>query len=128
VEIAIVIIVAVFVFGIIRRRNRGLSRTEIADLKQRIRKLEERANTQFVATPGDPRLKENWEYMTALKKPGEEFFTFTFFTKEGISHTQSDMADEAVDRLTKEGWHINGQTFNNQGMSWQLERPKPKSE
>ncbi len=126
--IIVLLIGAGLFFSRQRTRNDGLNPAELEDAKRRIEALEKRARTQFVATPGDKRLKPDWEYMVALKKKGEETFTFTYFTQSGISHTQSGMSTQAIDDMTQQGWFINGQTFNDEGMSWQLERPAKPSQ
>ena len=123
IPILILVVIAVAAFVWMRQRNRVLSPAEVENVKRRVRALEERANTQFVATPGDPRLKAGWKYMVALQKRGEDSFTFTFFTNAGISHTQSGMSEEAIFALKDKGWHINAQRLTNEGMKWQLERP-----
>jgi hypothetical protein len=121
--VIIIIIVAIIAFGMIRRLRQPLSPADIENVKQRVQTLQERANTQFLATPGDPRLQAGREYMVALKKPGEDIFTFTYFTSVGISRTQDGMSEEAVFALKDQGWHINAQRLTGEGMAWQLERP-----
>lgn len=126
-EIALVVLIIAAGVGVFwyRERRKPLSTAEIEDAKRRIAALQDRAKTQFFAMPGDERLMADWEYLTASKKPGEELLTFTIFTKDGISRTQTGMADKDVFGLQEQGWRINGQRFTADGLVWQLERPLP---
>ncbi len=107
------------------RGNSPLSPAELDDAKRRVQALQERAKTQFIASPGDPRLKPDWEYLVVLKPSGEQSLTFTFFDKEGVTRSEKGKSQQDMDVLTRNGWFINGQTFTIEGTSWQLERLIP---
>ena len=126
-EILALILIVVVVATLVWMCRREPSPAEIEQVKHRAQALQQPTDTQFVATPGDPRLKAGWEYMVALRKPGQDDFIFTYFTSTGISHTQPGMSEEAVFALRDKGWHINAQRLTGEGMSWQLERPASSS-
>jgi hypothetical protein len=123
----VVIIVLLAAVGVWLLR-RSLQQNLVNNATKRVMAMKEMAETRFVAAPGDERLKPDWEYLVALKKPNEKSYTGTFFTKASISHTQSGITEDDVFALREQGWHINGQSFKTEGHSWQLERPKPQAE